>query len=98
MSKENIQLRHKTMKFLDRKLIETILNISEETQTIEFKRLYGDKVVRKIIQTIVAMANTDGGTIIFGIDDPEKTNLKGADRILGIEENKELFDEVFHKI
>jgi predicted HTH transcriptional regulator len=63
------------------KIIETILNIPEETQTIEFKRLNGSKVVAKVVQTIVAMANTDGGVIIFGIDDPEKTKLEGLDRI-----------------
>jgi ATP-dependent DNA helicase RecG len=80
------------------KSIEQILNIPEETQTIEFKRLNGDKVVKKIIQTIVAMANTDGGVIILGIDDPEKTKLKSKDRVFGIEENKELFDEIFHEI
>ena len=80
------------------KLIEKILNIPEETQTIEFKRLNGDKIVSKIIQTIVAMANTDGGVIIFGVDDPEKTKLKDFDRVFGIEENKELYDEVFHEI
>ena len=72
----------------------TILNIPEETQTIEFKRLAGDKVVRKILQTIVAMANTDGGTIILGVDDPEKTALKGCDRIFGVEEDKVLLDEI----
>lgn len=79
-------------------LIEKILNIPEETQTIEFKRLNGEKVVSKIIQTIVAMANTDGGVIIFGVDDPEKTKLKNLDRVFGIEENEELYDEVFHEI
>jgi len=78
--------------------IETILNIPEETQTIEFKRLAGNKVVRKIIQTIVAMANTDGGTIILGVDDPEKTNFKGLKRIFGIEENEDLYDSVFHEV
>ncbi len=80
------------------KFIKLLLNIPEETQTIEFKRLNGDKVVRKVIETIVAMANTDGGIIIFGIDDPEKTKLKGQERIFGIEENKEIYDEIFHKI
>jgi len=83
---------------MKKELIEKILNISEETQTIELKRLNGDKVVKKIIQTIVAMANTDGGIILLGIDDPEKTKLKGEDRIFGIEENKELYDEVFQEI
>lgn len=81
-----------------KKYIETILDIPEETQTIEFKRLFGDKVVKKTIRTIVAMANTDGGSIIFGVDDPEKTKHKGAGRIFGIEENKELFDEIFQEI
>jgi len=42
----------------------------------------------------LAMANTDGGTIIFGVDDPQKTTLKGAERIFGIEENIELYDEL----
>ncbi len=44
------------------------------------------------------MANTDGGIIIFGIDDPEKTKFKGVDRIFGIEENKDFFDEIFQEI
>jgi len=79
-------------------LITKILNIPEETQTIEFKRLGGEKVVSKIIQTIVAMANTDGGVIIFGVEDPEKIKLKGLDRVFGIEENKEIYDEVFHEL
>ncbi|NQV13481.1 MAG: putative DNA binding domain-containing protein [Parcubacteria group bacterium] len=81
-----------------KKRIKSILDIPEETQTIEFKRLRGDKVVGKIIQTIVALANTDGGHIVFGVDDPEKTKLKGLDRVFGIEENKDLFDSVFHEI
>jgi len=83
---------------MDKTIIEKILNIPEETQTIEFKRLNGIKVVKKIIQTIVAMANTDGGTIILGVEDPEKTKLKGLDRVFGIEEDKTLFDSIFHEI
>ncbi len=70
--------------------------VPEETQTLEFKRLNGRKVVGKILETIVAMSNTDGGLIIIGIDDPEKTKLNGVDRVFGIEENEELFDEVIH--
>lgn len=71
-----------------------ILEIPEETQTIEFKRLSGDRLVVKVIQTIVAMTNTDGGIIFLGVDDPEKTKLKGLSRIYGIEENPDLFDVV----
>jgi ATP-dependent DNA helicase RecG len=40
------------------------------------------------------MANTDGGTIILGVDDPQKTKRKGLDRLFGIEENLELYDEI----
>ena len=41
-------------------LIKDILKIPAENQTIEFKRLTEDKVVSKIIETVVAMTNTDG--------------------------------------
>lgn len=86
----------------DSDLLALILQVPEESQTIEFKRLGSEnKVVSKIIQTIVAMANAEGGTIVLGIDDPEKTRVKGESRIFGIEENKELYDEVlrnFEKI
>lgn len=80
------------------KLIQNILDIREESQTIEFKRLSGNKVVSKVIQTIVAMANTDGGTVILGIDDPEKTSSKDEKRVFGIEEGKELYDEIKREI
>ncbi|OOP56280.1 MAG: hypothetical protein AYP45_09440 [Candidatus Brocadia carolinensis] len=74
--------------------IKDILEIPAESQTIEFKRLAEDKIVAKIIETVVAMTNTDGGVIIVGIDDPEKTKLKGFDRVYGINENLELFDAI----
>ena len=53
----------------EKQLIDELLDIPEENQTMEFKRLAGEKVVKKIIQTIVAFTNTDGGRIIIGIDD-----------------------------
>jgi len=84
-----------------RDLIKDILRVPTETQTIEFKRLTEDKVVTKIIETTVAMTNTDGGVIIVGIDDPEKTKLKGLERVYGIDENIEVFDAIgreIHKI
>ena len=73
-------------------LLKSILEVPVETQTIEFKRLADEKVVVKTIETVVAMANTEGGGIILGIDDPEKTKLKGFDRIFGIDENINVFD------
>ena len=78
-------------------IIQLLLDEPEETQFLEFKRIGGASVVSKIIQTIVAFANTDGGNIILGIDDPEKTKLKGFNRVYGIEENKENYDEVFRE-
>lgn len=80
------------------KLMETILAIPGEDRTTEFKRLGKDDKVTKIIESIVAMANTDGGVIIFGVDDPEKTKLKGMDRVFGIEENPEKYDEIARNI
>ncbi len=75
--------------------IKQILEIPEESNEIEFKRLGNDsKTVKSVLQASVAMANADGGTIILGVSDPEKTTLKGHGRIFGIEENKENFDEI----
>ncbi len=79
-------------------LIEKILNIPEEGQTIEFKRLSGDGVVKNVLQTIVAMANAEGGAIILGVDDPEKTKKEGLDRVYGIEEGYDHYDEIGREI
>ena len=54
-------------------LLKNILTIPSGNNTIEFKRLSGSKVVKKIIQSIVSFTNTEGGSIILGVDDPEKT-------------------------
>ncbi|EKD45315.1 MAG: hypothetical protein ACD_69C00347G0001 [uncultured bacterium] len=82
----------------DKVLIKNILEIASESQTLEFKRLSGDNVVSKLIETIVAMANTYGGSIILGVDDPEKTKLKGMERIFGIDENADIFDALGREI
>ena len=79
-------------------LLKRILDIPEESAMIEFKRVGGSKVVSKIIETVVAMANTDGGMIILGVDDPEKKSRSKLDRVCGIEESKENFDEIFKEL
>ena len=79
-------------------LIKRILAVPAEDQTIEFKRLSGKSPVKKIVETIVAMTNTDGGTIVLGVDDPEKTKVKGFDRIFGVEESIENFDAIGREI
>jgi len=79
--------------------IQQILSIPNESRTLEFKRLGSrNETADKILQTIVAMANTDGGVIILGVDDPQKSKVKGLDRIFGIEENLELYDEIGHTV
>lgn len=79
------------------KILSRYLEELEETQWLEYKRIDGKNVVSKIVQSIIAFANTDGGEIVLGIDDPEKTKRKGLDRIYGIEENKENYDEIFRE-
>ncbi len=76
-------------------LISNILSIPSESRTLEFKRLGSrNEGIDRTLQSIVAMANTDGGVIIFGIEDPQKITQKGLDRVFGIEENLEFFDEI----
>lgn len=83
---------------LDKKLLEDILAVPSESQTLEFKRLAEEKVVAITIETIVAMANTEGGVIILGIDDPEKTKMKGVERIFGIDEKTDVFEAIGREI
>ena len=77
-------------------LTKNILALPAETQNIEFKRLGKSRNdgVDKTLQSLVAMANTEGGMIVLGVDDPEKTKFKGMERVFGIEENLELYDEI----
>lgn len=81
-------------KINDQEIIERILAIPTEDRTTEFKRLGSSLKIEKVIESVVAMTNTEGGSIIFGIDDPQKTKQKGLDRVYGIEENPELYDEI----
>lgn len=80
------------------KLIESILQIPAEDRLTEFKRLGKDFNISKALESIVALANTDGGILILGIDDPQKTRLKGIDRVFGIEESYEKYDDLRREI
>lgn len=73
-------------------LIEAILSIAHESRNIEFKRIAGQKVVSKILETVVAMANTDGGYIIIGVSDPITIGSARHKRIIGIEEDLNNFN------
>lgn len=80
-------------------LISQILAIPEETHTTEFKLLgKGGDGVSRIIKGIVAMANADGGLMILGVDDPEKTNKSGRDRIYGVDDHKDTMDEIGREV
>ncbi|OHB75865.1 MAG: hypothetical protein A2Z34_04945 [Planctomycetes bacterium RBG_16_59_8] len=80
----------------DAEFVQHILAMPAESRTVEFKRLgiSRNEAVDRTLQSIVAMANTDGGVIILGVDDPEKSRAKGLDRVFGIEENTEGYDEL----
>ena len=82
----------------DQELIKYILDIPEESDTLEMKRIDGEWVIRKILNSIVAMTNTDWWKVIIGIDDPEKSKLKWHVRIFGIEENKDNYDALMREI
>lgn len=76
-------------------VIDQILALPAESRTVEFKRLGSrNESLDRTLESIVAMANTDGGLIILGVDDPVKTRAKGKERIYGIEENIDLYDEL----
>lgn len=77
----------------DDELLQSILRVPSEDQNIEFKRISNVKNnVDRILQSIVAMTNTEGGIIILGIDDPDKKTEKPENRIYGIDENIENYD------
>ncbi|OGC05161.1 hypothetical protein A2276_04380 [candidate division WOR-1 bacterium RIFOXYA12_FULL_43_27] len=63
------------------KAIEALLS-SGEWQIFECKR--ANVRPRKALEAVVALGNADGGTIVIGMEDPEKAN--GVDRLCGISE------------
>ena len=73
---------------LDDDLVDTLLSFPE-TRAFEVKRV-GDN--RRKLETIVAMANSEGGVLVLGVEDPKRAS--GRDRVFGIEENLESVDEL----
>ena len=69
---------------------------AHESLTLEFKRMGDNKVVRKLLETICAFANTEGGILALGVADEKQAS--GAARLYGIEENAEAFDELTRKV
>lgn len=68
---------------------------SGESRQREFKRVSG-KMVGKALETVCAMANTDGGMLVLGVADLKE--FKGSARLFGVEENPEAVDELLRKL
>lgn len=75
-------------------LISQIIRL-DETRKREFKRVSG-KMVGKALETVCALANTEGGLLILGVADLK--DFQGSARLFGIEENAEAVDELERKL
>lgn len=73
----------------DDKLVDMLLEIPESVR-FEVKRVGGK--LQRALETIVAFANTEGGILVLGIEDPDKAT--GRDRVFGIQENTGAVDEL----
>jgi ATP-dependent DNA helicase RecG len=62
----------------------------EEDYRFDCKRIKKD--LTKLLETVVAFANSDGGTLAIGLQDPDKA--QGRDRVYGIQENPTNWDEL----
>ncbi|MBL8276587.1 MAG: putative DNA binding domain-containing protein [Pelomonas sp.] len=72
-----------------------LLISSGESRQREFKRVSG-KMVGKALETVCAMANTEGGMLVLGVADLKE--FKGPARLFGVEENPEAVDELLRKL
>lgn len=66
---------------------------TQESRSLDFKRI-SDKH-KKLIETVCAFANTEGGVVAIGVGDAKdlKPGAKPEARLFGIEENPEAFDD-----
>ena len=73
----------------DDKFIDDLLQWPESSQ-FECKRLAGK--LTTVLESVVALANSEGGIIALGFEDPDKA--KGRARVYGIQENPTNWDEL----
>src|SRR3989338_2220323 len=72
----------------DQDIIKIFLD-TQEWQTFECKRAAIEPA--KLLETVVAFANTEGGYIVVGLEDPSKA--ESHKRLLGISENLDNISE-----
>lgn len=72
----------------DQEIVKIFLD-TQEWQTFECKRVAIEPA--KLLETVVAFANTDGGYIVVGMEDPAKA--QGEKRLLGINEKLDNISE-----
>ena len=67
---------------------------ASESRTLDFKRISSKHA--RIIETICAFANSEGGLLVIGVGDAKdlKPGAKPESRLFGIEENPEGFDDL----
>ncbi len=67
---------------------------AHESRTLDFKRVSSKH--GRLLETICAFANTDGGLVVLGIGDAKdlKPGEKPASRLWGVQENAEGFDDL----
>lgn len=68
----------------DSEIIDVFLH-TKEWQTFECKRAAVQPA--KLLEAVVAFANTEGGFIVIGLEDPSK--VSGTNRLIGISENED---------
>lgn len=78
---------------LDDQLIDQLLALPESYK-FDCKRIIGK--VDKLLETVIAFANAEGGMIAVGLEDPDKA--AGRDRVFGLEENLVNWDELLRKL
>ena len=76
----------------------TALLAATESRTLDFKRISAKH--GRMMETICAFANTDGGLVAIGIGDAKdlKPGAKPESRLFGIEENPEAFDLFYRQV
>jgi len=72
----------------DQEIVKIFLD-TQEWQTFECKRVAIEPA--KLLETVVAFANTEGGYIVVGLEDP--TKAQGEKRLLGISEKLDNISE-----